>query len=313
MSILNILTKEELRRLSTKSNIRATWMTVANLMLVAAGFAIPIWWTHWLAWVLSSIVLAGRALGLAVLVHDTAHQTLFTSRAVNAWAGKWLFGGLPNVPYQAYRTGHLAHHRHAGTEQDPDIAFVDSYPAGTASLLRKALRDVSGLNGLKNIYYQLSTFKLSAQLPFFMGHATVLAILWGLGHPEVYACWWLGQIFVFPLLLRLRVMGEHGAVPDHIDPEPRRNTRTTMAGPLARLLCSPNFVNFHLEHHFAAGVPSYRLKEMHALMVSKGAYAGWNCISPSYRDVIRRCWTSTPRQRAALSERRAKGALNNMQ
>lgn len=43
MSILNILPKEELHRLTTKSDIRATWMAVANLLLVAAGFAIPIW------------------------------------------------------------------------------------------------------------------------------------------------------------------------------------------------------------------------------------------------------------------------------
>jgi fatty acid desaturase len=313
MTILELIDRQELRRLSEKSDIQAIWMTVANFSLIAIGFALPMDWHHWLAWCVSSVLLGSRALGLGVLVHDTAHQTLFSSRAFNEWAGKWLFGGLPNVPYHAYRHGHLTHHRHAGTEQDPDLAFVAGYPASGASLARKFLRDVSGLNGVKNILYQIQTFKLGSQAPFLISHALLIGLLWSAGHPEVYLCWWLGQIFVFPLVLRLRVMGEHGGVPEHLHPDPRRNTATTLANPLARLLWAPNFVNFHLEHHFAAGVPSYRLKEMHRLMASKGCYTRMDCIQPSYWAVIKRCWSKNPRNRPPGLNKRAKGALNNMQ
>lgn len=313
MTILDLIDKHELKRLSEKSDRQAIWMTLANFALIAMGFAIPVYWHHWLAWCLAAVLLGGRALGLGILVHDTAHQTLFTSRAFNEWAGKWLFGGLPNVPYDAYRQGHLTHHRHAGTDEDPDLAFVDGYPASAASLSRKFLRDLSGVNGIKHILYQIATFKLSTQAPFLLSHTLLIGLLWATGHPEVYACWWLGQIFVFPVVLRLRVMGEHGGVPEHLHPDPRRNTGTTLANPLARLLCAPNFVNFHLEHHFAAGVPSYRLKEMHRLMTAKGCYDGLDCIQPSYVSVLKRCWRKTSSSPQPGVKRRAKGALNNMQ
>ncbi|MBI3198302.1 MAG: fatty acid desaturase [Rhodospirillales bacterium] len=39
----------------------------------------------------------------------------------------------------------------------------------------------------------------------------------------------------------------------------RHNTRTTYAGPLARLFLAPYPVNFHLEHHLFMFVPCWRL------------------------------------------------------
>jgi len=313
MALKDVMSAAELKALTKTSDLQAWWVTAVNLALVAAGFALPaVWHSAW-AWAAGSVLLGGRALGLGILVHDTAHLTMFSSRRMNEWMGTWVFGGLPNVAYQAYRRGHLAHHRNAGTEADADLAFVDTYPASAASLARKGLRDVSGLNGLKNLLYQVKIFGLRAQLPFLVSHALLLAVLWALGVRQVYACWWLGQLFVFPLVLRLRVMGEHGGVPDHFDLEPRRNTGTTLAGPLARLLVGPNRVNFHLEHHLAAAVPSYRLPQMHDMLSSRGYYAGWNCVMPSYLAVIRRCWAPHAGTLSAGAKRRAHGSLSNMQ
>jgi hypothetical protein len=150
---------------------------------------------------------------------------------MNEWAGTWLFGGLPNVPYQAYRKGHLEHHRTAGTEHDPDLAFVQGYPATRASLARKFLRDVSGINGVKNLIYQVQTFDRRATAPFLVAHGLLFGTLWALGVPQVYACWWIGMVFFFPLFVRLRVMSEHGTVPNHVSRDPRENTGTTLAEP----------------------------------------------------------------------------------
>lgn len=313
MTILEILDRDELKSLTRRSDLHAVRMVLVNYGLIGLGFALPAVWDHWIAWGLGALILGGRALGLGILVHETAHQTLFQSRRVNGWMGKWVFGGLPNVPYDAYRQGHLAHHRLAGTEQDPDLAFVDTYPATGTSLMRKGLRDVSGWNGLKHLVYQISTFSLPNQWPFLLNHGVLIALLWAAGVPEVYGCWWLGQLFVFPLVVRLRVMGEHGAVSDPLHPDPRANTGTTLAGPLARLLWAPNYVNFHVEHHFAAAVPSYRLPAMHRLLQSKGAYDGWHCVLPSYRAVIQRCWNPAGTAQVEGKKRVVKGTLNNMQ
>ncbi|WP_408734376.1 fatty acid desaturase [Paraburkholderia bannensis] len=266
-----------------------------------------------MGWLAGTLLLGSRSLGLGVLVHDAAHYSLFTSRRANEWTGKWLFGSLPNVPYHAYRAGHLSHHRMAGTAEDPDLAFVDSYPANRWSMARKLLRDVSGINGVKNLAYQVANFRLKDQLPFLVSHAMLVGALVAFGHIGVYACWWLGQIFVLPAVMRLRVMGEHGAVKDHFSSDPRANTSTTRAGPIARLLCAPNFVNFHVEHHFAPGVPSYRLRHLHRLLKSRGCYDGWDCEASSYAAVIKRCTLPAGSRGTQHGHRRAKGALSNMQ
>lgn len=121
----------------------------------------------------------------------------------------------------------------------------------------------------------------------------------------------MGQLFVFPLLLRLRVMGEHGGVPDHMDRDPRRNTATTLAGPLARLLVAPNFVNYHVEHHMAATVPGYKLPALHKLLRERGYFEGTECLATSYWSVIRRC-TATNGNAAVRRTSGARGALDNM-
>jgi fatty acid desaturase len=311
MNILSYIDKQELRAFTTANNWRAAQVVAINIALVAGGFALPALWAHPAAWVLASMLLAGRALGFAILTHDTAHQNFFTSRRVNQWVGKWIFGALPNVPYDAYRRGHLEHHRAAGTDADPDLAFVEGYPATRASLVRKLLRDVSGLNGVKGIIYQFHTTDRGALYPFFLMHGLILALLWALGVPQVYACWWLGQMFVFPLLLRLRVMGEHGGVPDHFDRDPRRNTATTLAGPLARLFIAPNFVNYHVEHHMAATVPGYKLPALHKRLCERGYFDDHDCVAQSYWRVVQRCMAANGNA-VALRSCGARGALDNM-
>jgi fatty acid desaturase len=304
--------KDELRRLTVTSDLRAWWTVAVNYALVAAAFALAAWWRNPWAWTAASIVLAGRAHGLAVLAHDACHLAFFSSRALNEWAGKWLFGALPNLTFASYRKGHLEHHRAAGTERDPDLAFVEGYPATRASMARKFLRDVSGVNGVKNIAFQIKGFSLDTSLPFVVAHTSLFAALWACGVPETYACWWIGQLFVFPLLVRLRVMSEHGAVSKAISPDPRDSVGTTLSGPLARLLVTPNRVNYHVEHHLAAAVPSYRLPELHRTLVARGYYDGATCVAPSLWAVVQRCTARDATCAAPRSSTIKRGIFDNM-
>lgn len=84
-------------------------------------------------------------------------------------------------------------------------------------------------------------------------------------------------------------MGEHRGIPDHMGRDPGRNTATTLAGPLARLLDAPNFVNYQVEHHIAAIVPGYKLPALHKILHEWGYYAENECLAESYWVVIHRC------------------------
>ena len=62
-----------------------------------------------------------------------------------------------------------------------------------------------------------------------------------------------------------------------------KNTRTTHAGFIARALVAPIRVNFHMEHHFMASVPYFRLPKMHRMLRERGHVP----VPPGYLDVLK--------------------------
>ena len=89
-------------------------------------------------------------------MHEAGHGSLFRTRALNLWLGQWLCA-LPTLgDLHSYARGHQAHHRLAGTRDDPDLPNYQSYPISGASLRRKLWRDLSGQTGMKLISALLS-------------------------------------------------------------------------------------------------------------------------------------------------------------
>ena len=74
--------------------------------------------------VLGIILLGTRQLGFGVLVHECGHGTLFESRRLNKTIGEWLAAAPTFNNMQAYRRGHIEHHRFAGTVEDPDLEAI---------------------------------------------------------------------------------------------------------------------------------------------------------------------------------------------
>lgn len=282
------LCKEELTQLMRRSDARAWWAFTVNWGLIAAAFALAILWPNPLSILAAVLIIAGRQLGLGILVHDCAHHAMFKARRTNEVAGQWLAGAPINLSLAAYRTYHLKHHRYAGTPDDPDLVFVANYPVAGASLRRKFLRDITGRTGIRDLARSLSRFRFAEQWPWLAFHVGLFALLALAGGWWAYALWWVALLFVYPVIVRLRQIGEHGVVPDRSDADPRMNTSTTIARWWERLFIAPNHVNYHVEHHLAAGIPPYRLGQMHRILQSKGFFDGYDCLSRGYMDVVRR-------------------------
>lgn len=285
------LTAEEMRPFLARSNWRAAWVTAFNLGVVAAAFALPALWLNPLTLALAVLLLGGRQLGLAVLYHDCAHRVFFRAAPMNDWLGTWLFGGLLNTSLALYRAYHLEHHRHAGTQQDPDLAMASAYPASPASMRRKLKRDLTGQTGLKDLRRQAASFRLGRNAPFLTSHAAMLGLLAAAGVAWGYLLWWVAYLFVYQAVIRIRFMSEHGVAKDRLSPDARENTCTTLASWWERLFIGPNFVNYHLEHHLQAGVPCYRLRGFHNLLQARGFFdeaAPAGCFSNGYLDVLRK-------------------------
>ena len=299
MKATDYLSKEEIRQFTERSDLMGWYSVISNWLLVVAIFALVITWTNPVTIILAILFLGGRQLGLAVLMHEAGHKTLFRSERLNTTVGQWFCAYPVLGDVEAYGASHRIHHRYAGTDQDPDLPNYQNYPVTRDSFLRKIKRDLTGQTGMSLL--RLLFGGQGRNLMFREGEAShserkgllVNAIMFGLmmvvGVGVYYLLWAVAYLTTYPMIARIRQVAEHGSVPDLYDLDPRKNTRTTYANPLERLLFCPNRVNYHLEHHLLASVPAHKLKALHQLLLQRGFYQGHEeALAHGYLNVIRR-------------------------
>jgi fatty acid desaturase len=291
----NLLSREQWDTLQRKSALRAAWALCVNWGLVVTAFAIAIAWPSALGVLVAMVVLGGRQLGLGILMHDCAHRGLLPSSKANDWVGQWLCAAPVFADLDIYRRYHMTHHRHAGTEQDPDLPNYRGYPVPPASFARKLLRDLVALTGLRaalalamlyshadpnadpfGYSYRREPGKKRAQQSLrqllwnlrrvLLVQSIGFAVLWALGHPLAYLLWPASWLTSYMLFSRIRNAAEHAGLPGTMSTNPWLNTRSVKAGWLARLTVAPNHVNWHFEHHLAPAVPGYRLPALHRML-----------------------------------------------
>jgi fatty acid desaturase len=67
---------------------------------------------------------------------------------------------------------------------------------------------------------------------------------------------------------------------------PHKNSRTTYANFIERMLFAPHHVNYHAEHHLCMGIPPYNLPAMHKLLLERG-YFKEGSLKPNYLEVVK--------------------------
>ena len=281
MNVKDVLSTEELKSVTARSNWKAAWLFIVNYALTFAIFAMMAIWPNPLTIVLAIILFGGRQLGFGVLVHECGHGTLFTTKKLNDFFGTWFAAPPTFNNMHAYARGHLAHHRLAGTHEDPDLPNYDNYPIEPARFRRKVWRDLSGRTGWKQTKGLYRALLKVASLPAeardallkgLVAQVLILAACTAAGAPWMFIVWWVAFMTTHRLILRIRQVAEHGAVEGLYDPDPRLNTRTVPANWLDRLVFCPLWVCYHLEHHMMASVPAYNLRRMHRMLKAKGHY-----------------------------------------
>ncbi len=314
------LDKKTLEPFLLKSDFLAWRMVVVNFGIILGALLVPVWLGSVYAYIISLVILANRQLGLAILMHDASHQALFHSKKLNEVLGRWLFGAPIFADLDRYRTYHLEHHRTAGSSRDPDRSNYISYPVGRESMVRKILRDISGITGIKTLIllWKMNSGEIAYQLSYAQ-HSTDAKLsqrekignaLWGLRRSIAfylvffYLCYQLnllecfvlwGAAFLSPYMLisRIRNAAEHAVTENVHSLDPMLNTRTTRTGILGRMTFAPNYVNYHLEHHLLPQIPPYHLKELHHHLHQVG-FLGPEHFTPGYTEVFRKLIGETP-------------------
>ncbi|MBH9536885.1 fatty acid desaturase family protein [Novosphingopyxis sp. YJ-S2-01] len=160
---LELFSRAEWSALTRVSRWRGTWLVVHCWAVIALVIGGALWTWDALgplagvpAVLLAIVIVGGRQLGLAILMHDAAHGLLSPNRRWNNRLGEWLTGAPVGSDLKAYRTYHLTHHRYTQQEEDPDLILSKPFPTSGASLRRKVWRDLTGRTFLRTRGAQLA-------------------------------------------------------------------------------------------------------------------------------------------------------------
>lgn len=313
-----LLTPEQEARLRRRSNLMGAWLVFHAWAVILGAAALFVLMPNPLTFVLAVVLIGGRQLGLAILMHDASHRALFANARVNDWAGSRLCGNPVGASLKRYRPYHLQHHRHTQRADDPDWGLSAPFPISRASFRRKAARDLLGVTG-----YQRRREQFLAAVGDAQGWSARLVRLWAaergflasnlllLALATIAGVWWAYfALWLVPLMTwyqfvsRIRNIAEHAVVPDNDDR--LRNTRTTLTNPMMRAILAPYWVNYHLEHHLFVYTPCWRLPLAHRMLVDLGLRPRME-VERGYLRVLRRATARgsddrTPRVRTGASQ-----------
>ena len=294
----SLLTVDQQNYCRRRSNVAGALLVAHAWLVIAVSMLLVVWWTNPLTVVIAIVVIGGRQLGLAILMHDAAHRLLFDSPRANDLVGRFLCGAPIGADMRAYRPYHLQHHRNTQTDRDPDLELSAPFPISRASLRRKIRRDLLGITGYQR---RLAQFRLGmgagslrdrivrlwrAERAFFMFNALLALLLTLTAGFWLYALLWLVPLLTwYQLASRLRNIAEHAVVGAADDPF--RNTRTTLARWWERVLWAPYWVNYHLEHHLLIYCPCWKLPQLHRWLIEAGSGPQME-LAHGYGEVLRR-------------------------
>jgi fatty acid desaturase len=296
------LPKEVVQSLTRRSAWRASAAVLHDFAVIAIAIAIALYfWPNPLVLFVAVIVVGTRQHALFVIAHDAAHYLLYERRSVNDAVGR-ACATVQGLSMCTYRVIHRLHHNNLYGELDPDTALHGGYPRGRAYLIRKLLKDLSGLTAWKTYAYflggapALNTATNVAVRPLddtssklreearrdrnvvIAFHVVLLIMFAWSGYLVQYLVLWvLPLVTVVQAILRLRAIAEHGATTDFSSPLTAARTNTGPAW--LEWLIFPHHVNFHIEHHLYASVPHYNLRRLHREMKARGLLENAEVVS----------------------------------
>lgn len=236
------------------------------------------------------IIIASRQHALLVLMHDATHFLASHDHSFNDWLGE-LFTAAPMlVSLQTYRKDHLAHHQHTNTDDDPDwvrklgqpeeaaywkfpvqqnmLLFLAKAWARSVLYLLRSFRHLSGAGTSTSQTISPAAVNLKRwRQGLYLSIAVLLTLTGGWGW---FALLWVApMLLVLPMIMRLRSIAEHFALPYHNE---FNGTRTIKANWLERFLFAPHNVGHHLDHHLVASISFSALPKLHATLQAEPAY-----------------------------------------
>lgn len=286
------ISREDLKRFTTRSNCKGLCMAVGNLALLALTGSLAYYAFSQGQWILLVLALYVHGTFYGMLgnpIHELSHNTVFASKVFNITVTNlygWLFW-VYNPHF--YRASHQKFHHRYTLHQGSDGEDVPNYVEITPRLLfdiffrvihlKQLVQNVGRLFTLKPtsmgwrgrgfkwdtwelFVWEKATAKEKAQIKrmavaSLVGHAAFVAICIATGH------WFIPILVTFAPFYGAGFLGFMAASHQHAccdanDPDFRISCGDAILDPLTSFLYWR--MEYHIEHHMFAGIPCYNLK-----------------------------------------------------
>ena len=280
-----VLSNDQIEYLRKKNNFKGVGLLFHAWAIIILSISIYTLFPNIFTFIFAILVIAGRQLGLAILMHEGAHGLIINNTMFNNFLSQWICAFPVWSDTYGYRHYHLAHHRNTQLENDPDLSLSKPFPVEKRSMFRKVLRDIIGITGLVQRFQLVFKTLLKRDTKkddgkkisgleskntlygILISNLIIFTSFWMLGQWWYFFAFWMLPLFTFfQLFLRIRNIAEHAGVKSEND---FNNARTTYANIIERIFVAPYYVNYHLEHHLFMFVPCYKLKEAHKMILEK--------------------------------------------
>jgi fatty acid desaturase len=243
-----------------------------------------------LIWIPLAIVQGFTVFNFTVLLHEVVHHTVFAERRPAAERLlAWLYAIPSGISASQFTRWHLDHHAELGSDED-DPKRHHLSPKKNARWF-KALYMTPALFP---IYFRAARRESATYPPQLQQQIaverrvsigahliTLVTIGTMFGLAAALRAYVIPVFFVFPVAFTLNRLGQHY----DIDPADPAKWGTLMRGSWFWDLAFLNS-NYHLEHHYFAGVPFYRLPELQRALTPFYERRGmrWRTYSGLLRD-----------------------------
>jgi beta-carotene ketolase (CrtW type) len=229
------------RRQTLISSALAATLFAGWAVLHVGGIFFYDWTGDWGAVAAVVLLQAWLSAGMFIVAHDCMHGSFAPGTAwLNRAVGHVAVGCYAAFSYRQLEASHFRHHRHAGTEADPDFDAED--PTRFAPWFVRFFfnyythRQLALITAMALLYMALGA-KLQNIVLFWAVPALLSAL----------------QLFLFGTWLPHR-HGDDGFADRH-------NARSNRSGWLASLLTCFHFGGYHHEHHLHPNVPWWALPQ----------------------------------------------------
>jgi fatty acid desaturase len=204
------------------------------------------------------LIVGNRQHALAILGHDGTHYTISRNTVSNDFLTNlvcfWPFG----LTVSGYRALHYAHHKHTGTEHDPELGHKRmrapqwDLPNTPSRIMRYALWDLIGFSLAD--YLIIVRFSKPARrreyAALVLFHLMAAAVLIACGGWKAAALWYYALPTSFMMFFRLRLWLEHQGT---------GNTQRLALNRWQGAILAPHNAWHHWEHHKYPTIPYHRL------------------------------------------------------